>query len=149
MKPAITINPYVKVALLSLSIWIAAILMNTVFVMCWLHISAGEELSFEMAGFIICFSALFSSPGFLLLLLVSIFNVNNRELFNVLFVTAFLSSVLASVIIAAVLQGGLSSSSIVIFISPVAIALLSVLIHKQFINKISNKQSEQPCTETL
>lgn len=149
MKPVITINPYLKVALLSLSIWIVAILMNTVFVLCWLHVSDGEELSFEMAGFIICFSALFSSPGFLVLLLVSIFNVNNRDLFNVLFVTAFLSSVLASLIVAVILQGGFRTGGIIIFIAPVAIALISVLIHTPFINKIAEKHNEVPCTEAL
>lgn len=141
MKPVVRMNPYLKAALLSLSIWIVAILMNTVFVMVWMHVFDGEELTFDMAGFIIYLSVVFSSPGFLVLLCISIFQLKNKELFTILLVTAFLGAVLACVILAAMFTAELNRLSMIIVISPAAVTLLSVGLHKPVIDIITQKIS--------
>lgn len=150
MKPAMSmIQSYLQATLLALSIWVVAILINTVFVTGWMSFSRAGDFGFDMAGFIIYFSAVFSSPGFFILWLTVVRKFRNKELFQILLLAALTGSLLASVTLAFLLRGAWEDGVIVLVISPVVNALLSVLLHKPLINKISEKYNEEPCIESL
>lgn len=134
------IREYIKATLLALSIWIVAILINTIVVLYWESSVESEELSFEMAGFIISFSALFSSPGLLILWFTSMSQLNEKELFKKLLIAAFSGSLLASLVVMAMFgEVMVNGSSILILCSPIIMAVLSVGIHKPVIDRITEK----------
>jgi hypothetical protein len=150
MKPVMQkIKPYLLATALALSIWVAAILINTVFVMCWMGFSKSGGFDIDIAGFIIYSSGIFSSPGLLIVWLVCIVKFRSNNLFNIIFIAAFIGSFLSSFTLAALLQEEIGQLSIMLFISPIAIALLSVLMHKPFIKLITYKYNEEPCIEAL
>jgi hypothetical protein len=133
MKPAINIQPYLKATILVLSIWIVALLMNTMLVLCWSGALKESEVLIDTAGFIIWLSAEFSSPGLFVLWYACMRYLKAKELFRILLAAAFTGALISSVTIIFLLLKEGGWGILMLTASPVVMALLSVLLHKPFI----------------
>lgn len=135
-------------SVISLSVWIVANIINVVLVLLMSGFFSGNEAFAEAFGFILLFSAAFSLPGIIIFWIVFLANYHNRQLFVVLFITAFITSAL-SVLLLMLWIGGTDVSSAGIFSAAVISALAAVIIHLNAFNVIVEKQNEEePCIES-
>ena len=135
-----TSNRYVMTALISLSIWIAAIVISAVadiiFIGLFSH-GGGAGEAFEL---IIVFSALFSLPGIIIFWLVFLLNCKKDELFHLLFITAFVTSFLSAFVFFLWINEGFGGQSFWLLLFAVLAALASVALHRPAIDDIFTKQ---------
>lgn len=148
MKSEIDVSICLKATVLSLSIWIVAMLINTIIVMYFLNSFEFENFSTGVASLILCFSAIFSAPGFLILWFTTLFQFKKKKLFRILLTAVLVGASLASGVIMVMTSGSFENGFEVIVWSPVVVASLSVIMHRPFINRIVDK-NHKTCIRTL
>ncbi|MFT3682413.1 MAG: hypothetical protein QM791_19315 [Ferruginibacter sp.] len=128
-------------ALVSLSVWIFAILINTVITTAFLGLQGeGGSGLLEITGIILLFSSIFSFPGILLFWLVFLFNCKRTDVFSILLVTAIAVSVLSIVVFALLVNDALGAGYLLILLFPIIAALASVMLHHPAIDEVMRKQ---------
>ena len=133
-----TSNRFVMTPLISLSIWIVAILMSAVVDVVFIRLFSHGE-AWQAFRLIMIFSATFSFPGIIIFWGVFILNCKKDGLFNLLLITAFITSFLSAFVFF-MLINGFSGQGFWLLLFAVLSALAAVVLHRPAINHLLQTQ---------
>ncbi|MBL0355946.1 MAG: hypothetical protein IPP72_03260 [Chitinophagaceae bacterium] len=134
-----TSNRFLMTPLISLSIWILAILMSAVVDVVFISLFSHGE-AWEAFGLIIVISAMFSLPGIIIFWLVFLLNCKKDGLFNLLFLTALATSFLSAFVFFIAINENFSGQGFWLLLFAVLSALGAVALHRPAINHVLQTQ---------
>lgn len=136
------LNRVTVTAIVSLSVWITAILINTLFLLLLVFGYVGYSDFCDSAGVVMLLSAIFSLPGISIFWFVFLFNCRNYNLFMVLLITACCTSLLSSLICCWWLAESVGAyRGFEVLMMPVLAALAAVVLHRPAIAAVYIVQS--------
>jgi hypothetical protein len=134
-----TSNRFVMTPLISLSIWIVAILMSAVADVVFISLFSHGR-AWDAFGLVIVISAMYSLPGIIIFWLVFLFNCEKDGVFNLLFITALATSFLSAFVFFIAISKNFSGQAFWLLLFAVLSALAAVTLHRPAINYVLQKQ---------